>query len=248
MQILIIEDEPKTARYLKKLIEAIDKAYKVIAICDSIESSVQFIFKNQKHIHLIFMDVHLADGSSFDIFNKITIETPVVFCTAYDEYALKAFAINGADYILKPFDKSIIQNTFLKLRSKLSLLSKKVNIGKERQDEYKRVFLVSSGNRDKVYTIADADIVYVELKNENMLVTTTGGIFYLFDWRIEKIESILDPLNFFRINRQVIVNRKYIKEIHRTANRQLQILMSVKTIPVLSISRSKVSLFTKWFY
>lgn len=247
MNILIIEDEPKTARNLQEIIESIDKTHSVIGICDSIESSVEFILKHQNDIDLIFMDVHLADGYSFDIFNRINIESPVIFCTAYDEYALKAFALNGADYILKPFDKIVIENTFIKLINKLKILSSNINKNIGSSDNYKRDFLISSGSRDKEYAITDVDIVLIELKNENLLITTSKGVFYFFDYSIEQIESMLDPIHFFRINRQMIVNRKYIIEMHRTSNRQLQIFISIHTKVILLVSRRKVSDFIKWF-
>ena len=160
MNILIIEDEPRTAKLLKEFILAADDTHAVLGICDSVESTVQFLGTTTNRVDLLFMDIQLADGSSFDIFQKVNVNIPVIFCTAYEDHLLEAFKSNGIDYILKPFHEKDIEQAFRKLdqiRSSLLLApSLPARIQQALANRTQSSFLVKF--REKMYPVAVRDI------------------------------------------------------------------------------------------
>src|SRR6185312_13564067 len=166
MNILIVEDEPRTARLLKEFILALDEANAVLDICDSVESTVQFLKTNTHRLDLLFMDIQLADGTSFDIFRQFPLQTPVIFCTAYEDHLLEAFKSNGIDYILKPFHEKDIEQAFRKLdqirQSLLLTPSLPVRIEHAFANRAQSSFLVKF--REKMYPVAVRDIAAVALE------------------------------------------------------------------------------------
>ncbi len=250
MKILIIEDELQTAEVLKDIILTIRQDTEVAGIIDSIENSVKFLSVPENQIDLIFMDIHLADGLSFEIFTHVKIECPVVFCTAYDQYALQAFKSNGIEYLLKPVSDEDIKRAFEKVDSlKQSLSAEKdiLTIVKEAfpvQKNYKGAFLVEQG--DSFVPVSIQSIALFALADEKVYAYCFDNRQYAIPKSMEEIELALNPSQFYRINRQIILNRDSIKGIKQYFNRKIIISATVRTPEQLIVSRLKVSAFLRW--
>jgi two-component system response regulator LytT len=248
MNILIIEDEPRTAKLLKEFILALDDTHTVLEICDSVEGTVQFLQNTSHRIDLLFMDIQLADGNSFDIFQKVTVHSPVIFCTAYDDHLLEAFKSNGIDYILKPFHEKDIEQAFRKLdqiRSSLLLTpSLPTRFQQALSSRTQTSFLVKF--REKMYPVAVRDIAAVALEKEVVYIYTYNKEKYALFRPIDDIEAALDPQTFFRINRQMILNREAILEMEPFFNRRVIVTLKVPTAERPLVSRLKVTPFLEW--
>ena len=239
MNILIIEDEPGTARLLKEFITAVDEEYKILAVCDSIEGTVAFLTTTTQRIDLLFMDIQLADGNSFDIFRQVTVTAPVIFCTAFDAHLLEAFKSNGIDYILKPFHEKDIEQAFNKLEQlRHSVLPDQLT---PRQQS---AFLVKF--REKMYPVAIKDVAAVALESEVVYLYTFNKEKHAVFKTIDELESALDPQTFFRINRQMILHRDAIHEMEPFFNRRVIITLKVPTTVRPLVSRLKVTPFLSW--
>jgi two-component system response regulator LytT len=250
MNILIVEDEIKTAELLKELIES-KPDFLVASVQDSIEGTVSYLQKNQQKIDLIFLDIQLADGQSFEIFNHIHINIPVVFCTAYDEYLLQAFKKNGIDYILKPFEDDDIFSSLekvIKLKNSLSKdsFSAVENIQALLKEEKKFQNSIIAYVGKKMIPIAMDTILLFHLENEAVNIYSSNNQKYLVFKRMDDIQSVIDDNQFFRINRQMIINRKAIKEIEPYFNRKVIVKMTIPFPEKAIVSRLKVSTFLNW--
>ncbi len=245
MKILIIEDEEAAARRLHKLVMEIDSSMEVVAELDSIESTLAW-FKSNAQPDLIFLDIHLADGSSFEIFNHVKIEKPVIFTTAYDQYALQAFKVNALDYILKPLKRQELEQAIEKYRKRQGEWRtdyKELTKLLHNKDTSKR-FLIKLGQSIRVVDIQDAAYFYTESKIT--FLVTKDGKRYPLDISLEKVEEMADPQTFFRINRQFIVNINAIKEMYAYSKSRvkLELLPRCDLDTVVSTERSPV--FKKW--
>ena len=250
MNVLIVEDEMKTAELLKGLIES-NSDFIVVSIQDSIETTVAYLEKNQEKLDLMFLDVQLADGKSFEIFNHLQVSLPIVFCTAYDEYVLQAFKSNGIDYILKPFDEEDIFGALDKIKRLKDSLSKDSfknyeNIQSLLQE--KKVFQKSiiAHVGEKMIPISIDTILLFHLKNEAVSIYCSNNEKYVVFKTMDEIESILDAQRFFRINRHMIVNRKAVKEIEPFFNRKVIVKTNLLLDEKAIVSRLKVTPFIKW--
>lgn len=238
MRILIVEDEPKTARLLREFILEADADNTVLAICDSIKATVAWLEGPGARPDLIFMDIHLADGISFEVFRKTRVESPVVFCTAFEEYTLQAFKSGGIDYILKPFRKEDIDAVFAKVgQLKRSLAS---TVGELVYNS----FLVKY--RDKMYPVAIKDIALIAFEQEIAYLYTFDGEKHPLFKGIDEVDAALDRSRFFRINRQMIVCRDAIKEVTPYFNRKVLVHVPVTPVEKPVVSRLKVSDFLSW--
>lgn len=249
MNILIIEDEPGTARLLREFITAIDEEYKILAVCDSIEGTVAFITTTTQRIDLLFMDIQLADGNSFDIFRQVTITAPVIFCTAFDNHLLEAFKSNGIDYILKPFHEKDIEQAFNKLEqlrhSVMPDLADPDRLGNgQGLTRPQSTFLVKF--REKMYPVPVKDVAVVALESEVVYLYTFNKEKHAVFKTIDEVERVLDPQTFFRINRQMILHRDAIHEMEPFFNRRVIITLKVPTTVRPLVSRLKVGLFLGW--
>lgn len=241
MNVLIIEDEFHTAGLLKEFIES-KPDYQVVNICDSVSSSVNYLRNFASNIDLIFMDVQLADGESFEIFSEIEFQIPVVFCTAFDEYILKAFKNNGIDYILKPVKEEDVRNALLKMESLKKSLSKEP--GPVASPVLPQTILVRK--MEKMIPIDISRIGFLHLYNEQLnLYSLIGEKFTLFK-TMDEMASKLDQNQFYRINRQMIVNRAAIKDIEPYFNRKVIVNFEFPTPKKAIVSRLKVSAFMDW--
>jgi len=250
MKALIIEDEVLAAQSLQKLITEVAPDTEVIATLQSIEESVAWFDENPMP-DLVFMDIHLADGSSFAIFEQVQITCPIIFTTAYDEYALKAFEVSSIDYLLKPINRSDLTRAMNKFNA---LVGEKSNnneaidalmrqIGMKKN--YKSCFLVPE--RDKLIPLATANIAYFYIDTKTVKAITLDEHTYYMSQTLDDIMLQLNPDDFFRANRQFIVSRKAVKDLTIWFGNKLSLNLSVKIPEQIIISKAKVSEFKNWF-
>lgn len=249
MKALIIEDEVMAAKALKKLLGDVSPDTDVVAVLESIEDSVEWISKHPMP-DLMFMDIHLADGSSFAIFDRVTITCPVIFTTAYDEYALKAFEVNSIDYLLKPISREALDRALRKFhelaetrfdQTKINLILSQLGDRKK----YKSCFLLPE--RDKYIPVSVEDIAYIYIDAKSVkLVTLDQKAFYL-SHTLDDLMAEIDPHLFFRANRQFIVSRKTIKDVSVWFGNKLAINLSVETPEKIIVSKARVGEFKSWF-
>ncbi|WP_346315907.1 LytTR family DNA-binding domain-containing protein [Chitinophaga sp. YIM B06452] len=249
MQIIIIEDELKAAKSLAAMITKLRPGATITAQLQSIESAVSYLSQHQAP-DLIFMDIQLSDGLCFEIFKSVKIQCPVVFCTAYGEYTMDAIKANGIDYILKPFSKEALQEAFEKVESfknffqqhtqpDLDGLLKKIGL-----DEGKKSFLVFKNN--KYTTIQTEQIAYIYIKYESSTIMTFQGQEYAIDQSLDQVQGLLSARQFFRLNRQYLVNFAAVKEVEHYFARKLLVKLTVPTAEKLLIGKEKTSSFLQW--
>ena len=249
MNIIIIEDEKPAARLLQRKLEKLD--LKVTILLHSVEESISW-FSTNEHPDLIFLDIQLSDGLSFEIFEKITIKSAVIFTTAFDEYALRAFKLNSIDYLLKPIDDDDLQMAVAKFKaqnntsSNLSLdfeTIKKMLINPIDRT-YKKRFTIKIGQQLKMIAIEDVECFYSE--NKGTYLHTFDNRNYLLDQTLETLETDLNPEDFFRVSRKFIISIKSIKEIQIYSNSRLKVILPTYKEDEIIVSREKVSDFKNW--
>lgn len=252
MTILIIEDEPVTARNLQHILQDIDPSITVAAILPGVAESVSWLQRHGHTCQLIFMDIRLTDGLSFEIFEKVRPEQPVIFVTAYNDYALQAFKANGIDYVLKPYDAEEISAALQKYRrltggtppagsaeQVLQLL--KIM---QQQPVYKQSFLVHF--RDKLLPLEAAQIAWCYTNNEVVQACTFENKQYTIDFTLEQLQHQLDPGMFFRANRQFIIQRRAIQEVNFFFNSRLLVKVLPEPPEKILISKARVPAFKAW--
>lgn len=241
MKVAIIEDEKPAAENLKYLLSEIDQAIKVEVVLDSVESAIEY-FSQENDIELAFFDIHLADGISFEIFEKTEVNVPIIFTTAYNEYALKAFKVNSIDYILKPVDEDELKEAIKKFNSSKRQFQYPENFVNLLQDfkrdvkQYKLSFLVQQ--RDLLIPLPVAEIAYFTIDTGMVKAISFEKKSYIVDDKLEDIEAVLNPHQFFRANRQFIVQRSAIKNMSIYFNGKL--ILNVTPPPTDKIVVSKV--------
>ncbi|MEQ8926710.1 MAG: LytTR family DNA-binding domain-containing protein [Fulvivirga sp.] len=252
MKILIIEDEAPAFRRLQKVLEEINPAIEIVEVIDSVEESVMWL-RNHNEPDLIFMDIQLSDGISFEIFEKIKITKPVIFTTAFDEYMLKAFKVSSIDYLLKPIKKedlalSLQKYNDLKISFGSSNSSVDLNelIGKIRMDDrkFKSRFLLKQG--EKLLSVETNDIAYFFTKNGVVYLVTQEDKKYLMDYNLDELMNQLDPEKFYRANRQYLVGFSAIQATHKYHKGKLLVELAHKTEEPVTISAEKASDFKNW--
>lgn len=249
MRVIIIEDEIPAARRLAKLLHNYDGNIEIVHQSDSVESSVRYLAAAQ-NIDLIFMDIQLADGLSFDIFEKIKVNIPVIFTTAFDQYTLKAFKVNSIDYLLKPVDENQLRQSL----EKYQLLYPKTTINfsdkilKLMQDmnavKYKERLLIKRGQQlsylkteNTAYCFADGKLCYaVDFNNTK----------YLLENNLSQLEEQLQPDKFYRINRHLLVNIEAVKKVHTWLGGRLKVEINPTTTAETVVSRERVNGFKEW--
>lgn len=252
MKAIVIEDEKRAASSLIRLMGEVDPDIEIIAELQTIDKSIQWFHENPMP-DLVFLDIHLADGSSFEIFKEITISSPIIFTTAYDEYALKAFGVNSVDYLLKPINKEDLQRALAKVRTLTrgtdqtldnSGLIKMLVETLQRESTYKTSLLVAY--KDKLIPVNVNDIAYIFTEHKLVKAVTFSGTNYIIDDSLENLSRQLAPNIFFRINRQYIVSRQAIKDASIWFSSQLSLNLTVSTSERLIVSRSNVKEFKQW--
>ena len=248
MKALIIEDELMAAKTLKKLLGEVSPDTEIVGVLESIEDSVDWISQHPMP-DLIFMDIHLADGSSFTIFDRVSVTCPVIFTTAYDEYALKAFEVNSIDYLLKPISKEALERAVAKYHNlgrgleqqQLEALLKHLGA----KPKFKSCFLLPE--RDKLVPLPTSDIAYAYIDTKTVkLVTFDDKTFYM-NQTLDDILAQLDPQMFFRANRQFLISRNAVKDVSVWFGNKLAINLTVETPEKVIVSKARVAEFKAWF-
>ena len=247
MNVLIVEDESHTSQLLQEIIEQ-DSEFMVTARLESVMDAVHYISKYQQNIDLMFFDIQLSDGNSFDIFNHVDVFTPIVFCTAFDEYTLQAIKNNGIDYVLKPFKEEEIHEALQKFRKLIGNIQQKnrnpIHFESKESKHYQQHFLTQYRDKSVVKKTEEVALFSVEFETV-YLYTNYGDKFPLYK-KLEYIESVCDPKQFFRINRQMLVSRNTIKSFEPYFNRKVILQLSIKPEEKPVVSRLKVSAFKEW--
>lgn len=249
MNIIIIEDEKPAARLLQRKVEKL--GLQVNTLLHSVEESINW-FQNNAHPDLIFLDIQLSDGLSFEIFESIDIKSAVIFTTAYDEYALRAFKLNSIDYLLKPIDEDDLATAVDKFKARnvsahnISLdfeMIKKMLVNPVDR-VYKKRFTIRMGQQLKMIGIDDVECFYSE--NKGTYLHTFDNRNYLLDTTLEQLETELDPQNFYRVSRKFIIPMKGIKEIQLYSNSRLKVILPTYNEDEVIVSREKVTEFKTW--
>lgn len=236
------------AKTLKKLLGEVSPDTEIVGVLESIEDSVDWISQHPMP-DLIFMDIHLADGSSFTIFDRVTVTCPVIFTTAYDEYALKAFEVNSIDYLLKPISKEALERAVAKYHNlgrgleqqQLEALLKHLGA----KPKFKSCFLLPE--RDKLVPLPTNDIAYAYIDTKTVkLVTFDDKTFYM-NQTLDDILAQLDPQMFFRANRQFLISRNAVKDVSVWFGNKLAINLTVETPEKVIVSKARVAEFKAWF-
>nr|WP_294932965.1 LytTR family DNA-binding domain-containing protein [uncultured Flavobacterium sp.] len=251
MKIAIVEDESLASSYLKSILEQQGiLEITEITILKSVKEAVAFLSIN--NVDLAFMDIHLGDGKSLDIFEKTTISCPVIFITAYDSYAISVFKHFTLDYLLKPFEEDDLLEALIKFKkikerfNTDTILQSLVEIENPQQGKIKRHFLVNYGY--KLISINENDITYFSASGKHLFIYVNSGNSYLYNSTLTEIINNLDPFTFFKINRKYIVNRNIIKEVVKHSNQKIELILTVAPVendPII-ISKKEINNFKNW--
>jgi len=252
MRILIIEDEIEAAWSLQEMIKKVNPSAIIIGIVDSIKAAKNWLSQNEEP-DLLFTDIQLGDGIVFEFLQSHNISCPIIFCTAFDEYLLQAFKMNGIDYVLKPISENEINNCFLKFNklsnhvfnsNKKELLKQAVEHFLTLNSKYKTNFLIS--HRDKLLPIAVSTIAYFKIMDHGSSIILINSDSYTTNFTLEYFASVLDPKLFYRANRQFLISIDVIKEVTHYEDRKLQINLKVKTSDLIIVSKAKSTEFLDW--
>ena len=247
MNIVIIEDEPATARRLKKMLAEIAPDFNITAIIDSVEDSIDH-FQGAPEPDLVFMDIHLADGTSFEIFEKTEVNSPVIFTTAYDEYAIKAFKVNSIDYLLKPIkidELSAAVEKFRKtIKSNVPDYSSLLNLLQPEKKVNLKRFMVKINQVIKAVNVDD--VAYFFTENKSVYAVLKSGNRYLTDFTMERLNVDLNPTDFFRINRSMIVNYAAISSMIAYSKSRIKIELEPPHKADVVTSTERSAKFKQW--
>lgn len=250
MRVLIIEDEAPAYRRLSTLLYKNHPNLEIIEVLDSVSDSVKW-FNSHNTPDLIFSDIKLADGLSFEIYKQIQINCPIIFTTAYDEYMLEAFQTNGIDYLLKPIDEERLKQSIEKVErlvnsadAQNNSLSELIWSLESKEKKYKTRFLVKLGN--KLFPVQTKDIAYFQSAQGCTDMVLNNGKTLVTDQTLEELQNVLNPLHFFRLNRQFIANIGSINTIHQYFKGRLKVVLNPATSIDVIISREKTRSFKNW--
>lgn len=250
MKVLIVEDEPLAAAQLAAHISALRPNAEILAVCDTVKAVVDWMSNNEAP-ELAFFDIQLGDGLSFDIFEQIDFKSPVIFTTAYNEYAIRAFKVNSIDYLLKPIERPELEKALIKFEqlSKPATTSISPEILSEiidsiKKQEYKERFLVKVGTHLRV--IETTDILYFYSFEKGTYAKLGDGKDYLLDQSLELVEGLVDPSRFFRINRKYLVGLKSISDVVAYSNSRLKLKVNHPNNDDFLVAREKVKEFKNW--
>lgn len=249
MKFIIIEDEQLAVKRLRDLIEAARPDYEFVAKFDSIEGATISLPVLQYDI--LFMDIQLADGNSFDIFDQISINAPIIFTTAYDEYAVKAFKTNSVDYLLKPLDPNELkaaiekfENNFKEKKAQSPVNYEITDLIKTLQPAGKERFVVKIGEHLKTVESKNIQLIYSQDKGTYLL--SKEGKRFLIDYSLDRVEEMMSDSDFFRISRKFIINLNYIKDIIAFTNSRLEVVVDHYDEEQVIVARERVNDFKQW--
>jgi two-component system, LytTR family, response regulator len=253
MKVLIIEDEVPAAEKLGRYLLKYDPATEIVATIDTATKAIEWLRENQERIDLIFMDIQLIDGLSFQIFQQVKVKKPVIFTTAFNEFALDAFKVNSIDYLLKPITYADLSASMKKLESLREQLGNNTEQSERIQQafsnlktkEYKSRFMVKLGEHIRSITTDQISMLYAD--GRDVYLVTTQSRKFIIDYTLEALEDILDPKLFFRLNRTFILNINAIKDVLIYSNSRLKVALTQEFEKEIIVSREKVSDFKEWF-
>ncbi|EHQ26300.1 LytR/AlgR family response regulator transcription factor [Mucilaginibacter paludis] len=249
MNVLVIEDEAISARELSGIISAVEPGANIVATLESIEQTIAWLNHNPQP-DLIFSDIQLADGLSFEIYEKVKINCPIIFCTAFDEYLMSAFDTNAISYLLKPINKAKVEKAFQKLSTlQQAFKAEGGTQGMERllsqvKQPYKQVLLVNQ--REKIIPVQVKDIVYFWLESTIVQVCTIQHQKYFITHSMDELEKTIDPQLFYRANRQFLINRHTVANVERFFSRKLAVKLVIETPETVMVSKTKAVDFLQW--
>jgi two-component system response regulator LytT len=250
MKILILEDEKLASDKLEKALLEIEPDAQIVARLQTISAAVEWL-QNNSHPDLILSDIRLLDGLCFEIFQQVKVEKPVIFTTAYDQYAIKAFEVNSIDYLLKPVQKEKLKQSLDKLHNLLPKptspavdYQEVIKLLKSSSSAYKSRFMVRLGQ--KIIALPADKIAYFYSENKLTYIVTKEGKRYPIDQPLDELVDVLDPRHFFKINRQYIVTFESIAEIHPYFKGRIKLLLQPKSEEDVIISAERTPEFKKW--
>lgn len=248
IKVLIIEDEQPAAKRLERMLLDISSDFEIIERCDSIESSVQYL-KTGIMPDLVLLDIQLGDGLSFEIFKQVEISCPVIFTTAFDEFAIKAFELNSIDYLLKPINHDKLEKSiakFRKLNQQTVQSDWKVltSLLEKEKREYKQRFLVNVG--EHLHSVQTQDIAYFYSIEKSSFLVAKNGKSYALDLSLDKLETVLSPTDFFRISRQYLIAFSAIKKISILSKSRIKLLLEPAPTNEILVSTARTHDFREW--
>jgi two-component system, LytTR family, response regulator len=253
LNVLIVEDETPAAEKLERYLQRYSPNIRVKAVRDSVEDAVTWLKENQSTIDLIFMDIQLRDSLSFNIFKEVKVQKPVIFVTAYNDYALDAFKVNGIDYLLKPVTFDDLSNSLQKfenLREQMvptEAKSEKIKSLAESNANktYKERFMVKVG--DHIRSVTIDQVLFFFADGRDVYMVTTQLRKFIIDFTLESLEEVLNPKIFFRVNRSYIIHIPFIQDVMVYSNSRLKISTQPAWDKEIIVSREKVNEFKDWF-
>lgn len=251
MKILIVEDEPHAQKELVRIVKKVIPDAEIVDYIDSIEEGIEW-FEENVHPDLVFMDIQLSDGLSFEILEKVSIESPIIFTTAFDQYAIRAFDHHSVDYLLKPIEEADLKKAIDKLnffterkKSSDSLPIDEIkHLLTGKSNNFKKRFLIKRG--DTISYIKSEDIAFFKSSSENTYLITYEKKQYVIDFTLEELQKSLDPSMFFRATRKYILNINSIEKVSKYFNNRLMVSLSPQVDDKIIVSRAKVNAFLNW--
>lgn len=251
MKVLIVEDEAMAARRLTSVLEQLEPGIEILAKLDSVKRVVKWLNENDAP-ELIFFDIQLADGISFEVFEQTQVKSPVIFTTAFDEYAIQAFKVNSIDYLLKPIDPKELENALTKFKERttptaaqpafdMGMIQKAMEMMTR---QYKERFVVKIG--EHIHTVPTADAAYFFSQEKATFLQTLEKNRFIIDYTLEQLEQMVDPDKFFRINRKYLISLDAVKDIVTYSNSRLRLILKHSDEMDAIVSRDKVQAFKKW--
>lgn len=248
MNALIIEDELPAAEKLERYILKYDDSITIVAKLTSVADAVNWLRNNENSVDILFVDIQLSDGLSFEIFNQVQVQKPIIFTTAFDEFAVDAFKLNSIDYILKPITFTEVSKALTKFKNFKSVLSTEtIQHASEAfsNKSFKNRFLVRLGNH--IHSIKTDETALFYAEGRTVFLVTNEGKKFILDYKLEDLDQVLDSNSFMRVNRTYIVNMEAIKDVIVYSNSRLKLILNVSTDNDIIVSRDRVSAFKTWF-
>lgn len=246
IRVLILEDEEPAAKRLKKLLQETTEETEVLAVLESIKAAKEW-FEQNPQPQLILADIHLADGISFELFKQVEVNCPILFTTAYDEYALQAFKLNSIDYLLKPIKKEELQQAlkkYKKINSPSPNISNLLQTVQAPAEKYRQRFIIRYGEHIK--TIETKDIAYFYTETRSNFIVTSDGKRYVVDFNLDQLQDMVDPAKYYRINRQFIIGIHAISQMTTWTKGRVNIQLNPAAKQETIVSTERSADFKKW--
>lgn len=247
MNVLIIEDENLASSKLESMLKSIEPKINILAKLESVLDTINWLSEHEQP-DLIFMDIQLDDGICFEIFDSIHVDTPIIFTTAYDSFAIKAFQVNSVDYLLKPIEAEKLEKALGKFKTifdKRNFQHEKLNLLIDQMvNNYKTRFFVKIGNHFHSISVTEIQCFFVQ--ERAVFIRTVGGKKYDLDYSLDQLQKLVDPNTFFRINRNYLIHIDSIQDIYSYSSNRLGVNLKMMDHLHMIVSREKVSEFKKW--